>query len=360
MLAAYGSLVLTLFLGCFWAWGWLGWRLITRQPILPREPRRDVPWGLVDLLLTFALYVLLSIGAVSVLQIERAVRGEMPAKVAVEEESALQKADSPQLTLNGWRTMIVLDSSVKMLVVALIFVFITLRYRATLTDFGISLPHLATDLQIGTVLFLAIYLPMMALQVALVYGLKWKYEHPLIESVSETKDLLLFTLAGIAAAIIAPVIEEFVFRGLLQGWLEKLFGGNATKEMLFAGGRHQPEVEIFTPTISAEQPPLDPNPYAPPTPLQYDKPSFQFRMDQTFTPPSPRDWLAIAISMIVFSGLHISHGPGWIPLLIFGAATGLVYQRTHRIVPGIVAHFLLNATSMFGVWVQVFGSGLPK
>jgi membrane protease YdiL (CAAX protease family) len=362
MLHAYGSLLLTLFAGGVAVWGWLIWRLIFRLPILPREPRRDVPWGLIDLLLAFALYLLLSFAAITVVRVERQLKipAVDSAAVAMVADESLPPALSEkttaetELTLSGWRSMIALDSGIKLLVMLLVIVSTVARLQATSFDFGLTLTRLGDDMRIGGVTFLAVYLPMIALQAALVYGLDWKYDHPLIASVTETKDLLLFALAGIAAAIVAPLFEEFIFRGLLQGWLEKLFGGNATGEMILTGGREEPEVEHFAPLISEDQAAVDPNPYASPQ-LPHIEHSFAFKFGKSFAPETVYDWLAIFFSTIVFSLLHYSHGPAWIPLLIFGAALGFVYQRTHRLWPGIVAHMLLNATTMFGLWVQVFG-----
>ena len=41
--------VLMIFASMLMAWGWLIWRLVTRQPILPAEPmvaRSEPPWGI--------------------------------------------------------------------------------------------------------------------------------------------------------------------------------------------------------------------------------------------------------------------------------------------------------------------------
>lgn len=350
MLAAYGSLILSLFAGGVAVWAWLIWRMIARLPILPREPRRDVPWGLVDLLLAVGLYLFLLIAAASLAPIERAP--SIPPEVKVDvSQGAVEVKAPPKLTLEGSRQMIALDTVVKLIVSALLIAAITLRFRPTAADWGWSLAHFGDDVRTGFVTFLAIFLPMIALQSFLVVVLEWKYDHPFIALVTETKDPLLFGLAGVAAAVVAPLFEEFVFRGLLQGWLEKFAAGRATADAVLKGGTEQIEVENLGPAPSVEPKPLDPNPYATPVPDE----GYAQEMQDVSDPPTSRDWLAIVVSTIVFSMLHYSHGPAWIPLLIFGAATGFVYQRTHRLWPGIVAHVLLNTTTMFGLWVQVFG-----
>ena len=342
--AAYESLLLTFFAGCVAVWGSLAWRWFHRLPILPRSPRTAVPWGLFDLLLAFGLYVCLSLVAVSLVPIEREpanaptpAADETAVAEAESEHASSAKAPQEKLTLRGWRTMIALDGSVKLLAMALLMVILTLRYGGAIRDVGFSLKHLAEDIQIGLITFLAIYAPTIALQAALVLGLDWKYDHPLIESVAETKDVLLFALAAIAAGFVAPLSEEFMFRGLLQGWLEKVFAGRAMSEQLLMGGEDEMNF------VKA---------------LQNDEADESLEESSAAAKPyveaTSRDWLAIVISMTVFSLLHYSHGPAWIPLLLLGAAIGFVYQRTHRLWPGIIAHLLLNMTTILGLWVQVF------
>jgi len=349
MAAAYGSLVLTLFAGSTAMLVYLLWRLLSRFPIVPREPRRDAPWGLLDILLALALYVLLSIAGVTLFPVERAAEFA----VAVAQPTAEPRT---QLSLNGWRTMITIDSGAKLIAVIFMTAFLAWRVRATATDLGWTLAHFHYDVQLGCLTFLAIYMPMMGLQILLVYGLEWKYEHHLIMSVTETKDQLLFALAAIAAAVVAPLAEEFYFRGLLQGWLEKIISGRATEKQVVIGGQSEDVIELtgqpVDPLPTEPKPPLDDNPYASPLPAPV---TIALSSEDLLAPPTRRDWVSILLSSAAFSLLHYSHGPAWIPLLIFGAATGFVYQRTHRLWPGIIAHLLLNGTSMLGLWVQVFG-----
>jgi membrane protease YdiL (CAAX protease family) len=42
-----------------------------------------------------------------------------------------------------------------------------------------------------------------------------------------------------------------------------------------------------------------------------------------------------------------------VPLVFLGIVFGYLYQRTHRIVPCIVAHMLFNAYSMTLLWLNL-------
>ena len=358
---AYSTLVLFFLASAPLVWIYLLVMRLARVPILPREPRRAVPWGLVDLLLGFVLLVGLSGVGIKLFPPEAKPKIPAPAETpAVEPVQKVRKLD--QLSLADARNLISLDSGVKLIVAVLLVAAIGIRLRPSAADWGWTLAHWQRDVALGVGTFLVTFARLIGLQAALVFGLGWKYEHPMIDLVTRTKDPLLFGLSAVAAAVIAPLFEEFVFRGLLQGWLEKVFSGRAGAKTILLGGPDDepPPVDLLSgavPEYSTQREPLDLSPYASPQPD--DQPRMESLPDPAAVPATRFDWLAIVCSMLVFSLLHFSHGPAWIPLLIFGAAVGFVYQRTHRLWPGIIAHMLLNATTIFGLWVQVF-IGIPK
>lgn len=371
---AYSALVLFFLASAPLVWIFLVVMGLAGVPVLPREPRRAVPWGLVDLVLGFVLLVGLSAVGMQLFpfeakakppvatQAEPVAHDKVPAEAPADEPAVKKERQLDQLSLADARKMISLDSGVKLLVAVLLIAAIAIRLRPSAADWGWTLAHWQRDVVLGVGTFLATFAPMIGLQAALVFGLGWKYEHPMIDLVTRTKDPLLFGLSALAAAVVAPLFEEFVFRGLLQGWLEKVFSGGAgAKSILLGGPDDEPLTTALPPAqvleYSATKEPIDLSPYASPQPD--DAPRAAALPAGAAVRATPFDWLAIVCSMLVFSLLHFSHGPAWIPLLIFGAVVGFVYQRTHRLWPGVIAHMLLNATTIFGLWVQVF-IGIPK
>jgi hypothetical protein len=111
------------------------------------------------------------------------------------------------------------------------------------------------------------------------------------------------------------------------------------------------DLQVCPPTDPTTVLTIDPNPYASPEPVN----DILFIAEEAAAKPPPPSWIAIILSSLIFALLHFSHGPSWIPLLLFGAALGYVYQRTHSLWPSIIAHVLLNGTTMIGLWVQIFG-----
>ena len=66
----------------------------------------------------------------------------------------------------------------------------------------------------------------------------------------------------------------------------------------------------------------------------------------------------ILISASLFGLAHFGYGPEPVPIFLLGLVLGYVYQRTHRIVPCIVAHALFNLFTMVVLWRMVYHPSL--
>jgi membrane protease YdiL (CAAX protease family) len=83
-------------------------------------------------------------------------------------------------------------------------------------------------------------------------------------------------------------------------------------------------------------------------------------MEIAATPPQagvgfmPYGSLPILVSSVMFASAHIGHSTDPFPLFVLALFLGFVYQRTHRIVPCIVAHALFNLISMLALWQMLF------
>ena len=111
----------------------------------------------------------------------------------------------------------------------------------------------------------------------------------------------------------------------------------------------------------SEAHPLDTNPYAPPLVPVVEKPgSAQIvtsEPDSTIRPPPL--W-PIFVSSAIFALLHAGHGPDPIPLFVLAVGLGYLYRQTHRVLPCIVVHMLLNGVSMVVLLLSVYGGLGPK
>lgn len=117
------------------------------------------------------------------------------------------------------------------------------------------------------------------------------YRHPIVDYLRGQQDAQAIGLVVLSAVVTAPLTEEFFFRRVLQGWLERIV------------------------------PAGDPAP--------------------------------VVVSALAFGLAHHEHGLAWVPLTLLGIVLGVIAQRTGSIVPCIILHALFNAVSVILLLVQV-------
>ncbi|MCU0962287.1 MAG: CPBP family intramembrane metalloprotease [Pirellulaceae bacterium] len=334
-------------------WWSLWWRRERGEPWVPFEPRRPVPWGLLDLVLVVTL--LLAVNTLALAVLMESGGGE-PQRVPVLDERAV------------WAQAVI-----SLIVMAASAVSLGLRYRTTARDLGIVAARLAHDVRVGVLAFLALGPPTYLLQMLLVQDFESK--HPLVELLREQPRLSLVAATLVTAVLVAPLTEEYLFRGLLQGWLERLAAGRSAGWHLVWGGPPLPlatdepvvvPAEVLSEDVATELAPL-------PAAGEWDRVVVADRVEDGnpfaagFVPPAPSPpavrmtaatayWPTVA-SAFIFALMHITHGPDWIPLFFFALGLGYLYRQTHRIVPAVVVHFLLNGCSMLMLLLEIFLAG---
>ena len=130
------------------------------------------------------------------------------------------------------------------------------------------------------------------------------YSHPLLERLSSQRSTYSLWLAVFSAVIVAPISEEFMFRGVLFGFFERI-------ERYFT-------TRIGTPLVS----------------------NGIFSRSTRNLP-----YFAILASGLIFGLLHWGHGAAWIPLSLLGMALAYLTHRTGNLLPAIAVHMTLNGFS---------------
>jgi membrane protease YdiL (CAAX protease family) len=308
-----------LLLGGLLVWVWIAREIWQHQPVLRFEARRQVPWEGIDLLLILCAFVLFQWQCIA---FGLKLAGVQPPEGWADLDSHAKTA------------VILADLVARLLTVAVGVAILVLRTGATPYDLGINGRRATYDLRCGALAFVA--------SLPLVYGVQalvthWiPYEHQLIDVVHEQNAVATWIMAVLSAVVAAPLAEEFLFRVLLQGWLEKL------------------ELSLVLKMPSAVL-------------RQIDLPSVNETSDATSPDPIPAmvspsrgllglplGAIPIFISSSLFALTHFREGNESValrllavtPLFVFGVFLGFVYQRTHRLLPSLTVHFLLNAMTM--------------
>ena len=208
--------------------------------------------------------------------------------------------------------------------------------------------------------------------------------HPIVRLLSEGKPWMLLVCA-FSAALVAPIFEEFLFRVLVQGWLEaaqrrwrrrmptlrRLFPGAAgpilLTSLLFAGVHFR-----------VDSPPMNPLYLAYVlmgqavmnlltlgfalfwlrTMRRATAADFGWRTDKLASDVRTGviAFLAFAAPIYALQSALIWLLPGYMAvdpatLFLLALVLGTLYYRTHRVTPSIVVHMCLNATSLAAAWL---------
>jgi membrane protease YdiL (CAAX protease family) len=287
---------------------------------LPYEPRTPVPWGAPIALLT-ALYVAATLAS------------QFGAEPAVKPADELNPSEVIQRLIG----FIVFQS----LLTTGVLVVVVLASRAKPQDFGLptSTREFFRDVKIGAAAWLAAIVPAHGIQVVvlvLLGRLEEPPSHPLVEMITSAgPKVSLFLLAAFVAVVVAPVSEEIFFRLLFQGWIEKW--EDRRVRIATDGTPDDGTIQAWDTTLEASTEPLITN-----------RPADRGILGL------PHGWFPILVSSLLFAAAHIGNGPDPIAIFFLALILGYVYQRTHRILPCIVAHMLFNSLAILVLWQMIF------
>ena len=317
-------------------WGWVAGKIWRREQLLPIEPRRAVPWGLLDVILALLIWFVIGMCAMQLL-----IASGVPAPKA--ETLPEPRHLALQLFVSGLTSLLALACSACVM---------KLRTKATWQDLGLVPAKLLGDVLLGMLAFVMIAPPVYALQMVLVQF--FPQFHPLINLLRESPDVRIFLASGLSVCVSAPLLEEYLFRGLLQGWLEALRRGVTMDEVLL--GVKPAEVIVASPMPQEEAV----APYVAGN-AEIDNPAVLLATTlptDTYGQGTPANYSVSRwptfVSAALFALAHYSHGPAPIPLFFLALGLGYLYQRTHRLTPCIVVHFLLNSWTMVLLLIEVY------
>jgi membrane protease YdiL (CAAX protease family) len=209
-------------------------------------------------------------------------------------------------------------------------------------------------------------------------------EHVVGRLIAE-RDVWIFLLSAISAAIVAPISEEFFFRVLLQGWFEalehrwrrqmptlrRLMSRGAGPILLtsFLFARLHFHVESPQPGAGFLTFVLVSDMAARLLAIAFAVGWLRWRVGATaadlgWTPGNSRTDIKLgltglaavavpvyAMQCVLLAVLPKYLAPDPFPLFFFAIALGAIYFRTHRILPVIVLHAAFNSASLVLAWL---------
>jgi len=220
--------------------------------------------------------------------------------------------------------------------VAVMTILIAIRYRMTISNIGWSTERLVQDIRLGLVTFVMILPPIYILMALSTLMFKQPYNHPVVDAIKNDPSTL--PMAIWLAVVIAPILEEFGFRVLLQGFLESIARGPLSLKMVIFGRRettlypHDSDLQGASPEQATD--------------IKIFHNNSEMIVDSKQLP-----WWPVIVSGVLFGLAHFDYGASWLPLAVLGIVLGYLYRITNRIWPGLVVHACLNGMTMLNLTI---------
>jgi membrane protease YdiL (CAAX protease family) len=330
LLVVTGLVVLGFLASSLGAWAWAIIRLASGRSLLPRVRPRLVPWGM------------WSVGGVILLYLAVQVLTVM-AFGMVHHRAKGQRLDPRDLM-----TIIGASNAVILLLVP---AFLRVTSRARLDDLGFVSPRPVRDVWSGAVGWVMLTPVVNLIMFGLVTVLHQRPRHPVEEMLRGGLNGPVVLVTFLSAVVLAPAAEEFLFRGVLLGWLINLWKQPKPPKFddailflddlpVLTAVEHEGHRARFA------QSPWEP-PAAPITPSRNAE-------EPDDGPTGLALWMPNIATSIVFAALHATQWPAPIPLFLLSLGLGYLYIRTGNLLAPITLHALFNGTSTAALFVTLW------
>jgi membrane protease YdiL (CAAX protease family) len=342
------------------------WLLSHRKPksLLPRQRRRAVPWSGFDVLAVVFLYQMGFLWANEVLA--RSGLFSVYCGVAFP-GAAAASTDGGENSLATARRLLWVTTLAFPIQLTSILLWFRYVSRARLYQLGLTRHRIVENVTAGFVTWLYLT-PMVFAFNALVlgvYSLVFRTSpdaHPFTKLLEDQRFNLDWILVGFSAIVAAPMMEELLFRGLLQPWLmQRSWGGHAAMggsflvALLSHGDKSVPDglQTGFPDAWLGLLDRLSPALFVLITVPGYVWANRLFR--GWFPSQVARTIYATALLFAIF---HASVWPSPVALFPLGLGLGILAYRTQSVLGPMVMHGLFNAVSCLTlVFAYVLSTG---
>jgi len=335
-------------------------RLVFKQELIPYR-RSECVLGFFDVAAIFVCWLGAQIASGAVLV---AIKG--PNAVRGSEAEIFEEHGVPLLYLSA------MFGIASFIVGGLYLVF---RYQTT-NSFGLRLGQLRQQVGYGVVVFTMLF--PITLLIQFLLSMLVEYDHPILSVLSENPSFVPIFGCWAAAVFQAPLVEEFLFRGVFQHWLERLSVSKITDENMLFGGSNlmtsdgtvgntldkMPELltaevvetSVYNTAFDSDQT----NPYQPPNAQTIAKKRQTIDQKNEADSAGPKfAYWPILVSSLCFALVHWGQGLAPIPLFILALGLGYLFRQTGSLIACVTVHFLLNFYSMLVFTIMILLGETP-
>jgi membrane protease YdiL (CAAX protease family) len=355
--------------------GWALWRLARGRRIWPEEPlvaRGSMRWGLG----TIALLVLLGYGVFPTVVTElyvrvsgRDIRAEAMEKPAGERKGAEKPVDGGRkgavavaepLTRSEQLTLFAIGNLALLLLLPAI---LRVQSERPMADLGLSLHRWQTQAKYGVTAAL-VAIPAVYALLAAVIGLTKQFgieptKHRVEEMLEQQFSVGTVILTLVMTNVLAPIVEEILFRGLLQRWLIKMFNlgsigprvrGPVSGELAASRDVVGAPNEVAESGETGEYKNRDVAPTDAGVVADGGRPTVP---DRPADSGRYRSGGAILLTSLLFATVHYSHWPAPFPLFLLALGLGFLYERTGSLLAAMVMHGTFNSLGTVVMFLQI-------
>ncbi len=380
-------LLMAALLGMLWAWVWALGRIWKGLPIVADDrawPLKPASWGSLTVLSLVFLYLGVNLtvsriyAAATGRQVPRIAKaaenqgGAREPDKAIDKSKNAEKAPGPGEAAAAGQSKdvksgphdpgsdaspeqslaeLMFQSAVSNgLLLVLVPAFVRLTSGAGLADLGLHRQEWPRQMGIGVRAAMLMTPPVCAIQFLTVQI--WRSQaHPVEQMVLEKLTVGVAILAVLSTMVLAPWIEELLFRGIFQRWLGRLvedrpFSTTAIQEK-GRFGPLVPEDESFflnSKATSTESTPIDPGS------------EILASSHQPAEQPSSRfSSLPILLTSFFFAAMHLSQWPAPVAIFLLSMALGTVYERSGSLLAAITMHATFNGVNTLLLLLAAIG-----
>jgi membrane protease YdiL (CAAX protease family) len=210
------------------------------------------------------------------------------------------------------------------------------------TELGLSLNRWPEQLRLGVVAGLIASPFVYAIQFIALTIFEVN-AHPIEKMLQEGFEPGLALLALTSTVILAPLTEEVMFRGVLQGWLTRAWSiltAHSDRFTTPGSASSSARADVVGPPIVADLHESE----------SVSRPSV----------PNPVCWPAVVLTSALFAALHGPQWPAPIALFAFSVIIGAIYQRSGSLLASIGIHGLFNGCSTLLLLTQQLSRSIQQ
>lgn len=281
-----------------------------RRQVLSLEQRKEVPWGAID--------VVLILGSMLFAKF----LGQLCAIQWISWKTGLDWSEvNQQVALEN--ANILVGTGIFFSVLQMVFAVFYLKKAqgSTWADLGFDIAKIKRQIGAGLVASIMIIPLVVVVNVLIHVLLKVEYSHQVMTMVRYS---LLIT--AVSTVLVAPIVEEFHFRVVLQGFLQRITKLDLDKKVRIIQGDVRAKKLLDADSKSRNSKRRDE----------------LFNKSREVTRPP---WWPILISSLMFASVHAGQGAAPYALFALAMMLGFLYRQTNSIVPCILVHLFLNLWS---------------